>query len=315
MSYYLGVDGGGTKTVIALFDETKALLCSVKIGGTNHENMAGGIPEAADALMAGIEELLAKSGVGQGQAAAALFALAGMDHPYQEEEMRAALTVRGLKIPFTVCNDGFIVVKAGLTGKAGIGYNCGTGTCCNSVDDDGKLLQIGGFGELSGDVGGGLWIAGRTFRLLYDDVCLKARPTACVAAICRLRGISADRAGVLSLIPLLEDADDGLVRDLIDVFFAAYNAGDPAAERVGEEMALRGAEYIAAHLKNGRFADDPVEVVLSGSIHTKLPSEKYVRRLAEEAERLGGRRLSFIRLAAAPVTGCINWLLEKERGN
>ena len=36
MAYYIGVDGGGTKTMYALFNEKKEMLSSVKTGGSNH---------------------------------------------------------------------------------------------------------------------------------------------------------------------------------------------------------------------------------------------------------------------------------------
>lgn len=310
MNYYIGIDGGGTKTQYALFDEKKNMISTVKTGGSNHENLPGGIADAAAVIMGGINNLLLANAMLQQNISFVLMALAGMDHPYQEAALAETLRSLGLKVPFYICNDGYIVVKAGITGSAGIGYNCGTGTCCNSVDNDGKLLQVGGFGELSGDVGGGVWIAQRVFRMVYDDVCLGARPTSCTAAFCANFGVNPDRDGVLSLVQRLENADDGTVRDMIDIFFDALNAGDPAAAACGEEMAVRGAEYIAAHLKKGRFTDDPVEVVLSGSIHTKLPSDRYIEALHEKAEALSGRKLKFIKLTVPPVTGCINWMLE-----
>ena len=312
MAYYIGVDGGGTKTMYALFNEKKELLSSVKTGGSNHENLEGYIPEAAGIIMSGVNALLEENGLQQSDIKRCLMALAGIDHPFQRDAMDEELHKLGLTIPCDIYNDGFIVVKAGLTGKAGIGYNCGTGTCCNSVDSRGELLQIGGFGELSSDAGGGQWIARKTYSLVYNDICLRRRKTACTAPLCEAFGITPDRDALLSLIPKLEELDDDTVRPLLDVFFDTANAGDEAALEVVEEMADKGAAFIAAHIKNQQFDDDPVEVVLSGSIHVKLPSQIYVDKLIEKAEQMAGRKLRFIKLTAAPVTGCINWMLEDE---
>ena len=63
MKYYLGVDGGGTKTAFALFDENKAMIASYKGLASNHENMEGSFDEAADVLKAGVDELLRQAGV------------------------------------------------------------------------------------------------------------------------------------------------------------------------------------------------------------------------------------------------------------
>ena len=311
MKYYIGVDGGGTKTQYALFDERKNMISTVKTSGSNHENLEGGIPEASEIIMDGINELLLQNALRQEDVTEILMALAGIDHPYQCEAMTAELKKLGLKIPFSIYNDGFIVVKAGLSGKTGIGYNCGTGTCCNSIDDNGRLLQVGGFGDISGDVGGGHWIARETFRIVYDDICLDAGRTSCTAKFVEKLGIKPERDSLLTLVPRLEAADDSLIRELIDIFFEGVNEGDGAAMALCVKMADRGAEYIAAHIKNGTFASDEVEVVLSGSIHIKLPSEIYISLLHTKAEILCRKKLKFIKLTVPPVIGCINWMLEK----
>jgi len=310
MKYYIGVDGGGTKTQYALFDENKNMILSVKTTGSNHENIEGGIPEAASIIMGGINDLLTQAGKIPADIEKSLMALAGIDHPWQEKAMREELTKLGLTIPVAIYNDGFIIVKAGLTGKAGIGYNCGTGTCCNSIDNDGNLLQIGGFNYLCGDVGGGHWIASQTFRALYDDICLKIRKTAMTAEFVKRLGIEENRDGLLSLVGDLEEENDDVIRVMLDIFFDCANAGDDAAMDIIHTMAKRGAEYICGHLNQQNFTDDVVEVVLSGSIHVKLPSSLYTQEMEALAQEMSGRKLKFIKLTDAPVTGCINWMLE-----
>lgn len=310
MKYFIGVDGGGTKTQYALFDENKNMLSTVKTDGSNHENLEGAIPEAAGIIMGGINALLSENSLKLEDITHILMALAGIDHQFQCDEMTAELKKLGLNVPFSIYNDGFIVVKAGATGKEGIGYNCGTGTCCNSVDSRGALLQVGGFGELSGDVGNGHWIARQAYNLVYNDICLKAKETSCTKALVSKFGITADREGLLSIIPGVDAEEEQIVRDLIDIFFDAVNAGDEAAMEVVEIMAKQGAKFITAHIKNQQFDCEVIDVVLSGSIHTKLPSDKYIEVLKEKTQQLSGRKCNFIKLNVAPVTGCINWMLE-----
>ncbi|MBQ7637757.1 MAG: hypothetical protein IJS90_02500 [Clostridia bacterium] len=311
MSYYIGIDGGGTKTQYALFDEKKNMLSTVKTEGTNHENMEGGIPEAAKLIMKGIDELLLNNVLMQKDVTFVLMALAGMDHPYQEEAMAKALKKEGLRIPFSLCNDGFIVVKAGASGKSGIGYNCGTGTCCNSIDSDGNLLQIGGFGQLSGDVGGGKWIAGEAFRAAYDEICLGIKSSKCADIMAEKFGIEKTRNDLLSLIPRYEAEDVQFIRDMIDVFFEALAAGDEAAKAISDNMARRGAEFIAGHIIKQNFTEDVIDVILSGSMHTKLVSDEYIELIKQYTEASTGRKCEFKRLTVPPVTGAINWMLEE----
>ena len=310
MSYYIGIDGGGTKTQYALFDEKKNMLSTVKTEGSNHETLSGGIPEAAGIIMRGIKQLLLNNALLQSDVTFALMALAGMDHPYQEADMAKALKKAGLTIPFSLYNDGFIVVKAGVSGKSGIGYNCGTGTCCNSIDDNGHLLQIGGFGMLSGDVGGGLWIAAQAYQLVYNEICLGGVKTLCTGKMEEKLGMKRDRDSLLSFIPLYEKEDESFIRDMIDVFFESLAEGDPETARVNDYMARRGAEFIAGHIRNQQFGGEVIEVVLSGSMHTKLVSDAYIETMKNYTEALTGRKCLFKRLTVPPVTGAINWMLE-----
>ena len=76
------------------------------------------------------------------------------------------------------------------------------------------------------------------------------------------------------------------------------------------QMAERGAQFICAHIRNQVFEGDTIQVVLSGSMHCKLPSDVYVNKLIKRAEEISGRKLEFIKLQVAPVMGCINWMLE-----
>ena len=210
-----------------------------------------------------------------------------------------------------VYNDGFIVIKAGGKAGAGIGYNCGTGTCCNSIDSRGEMLQIGGFDRLSGDKGNGHWVGSQAFRIMYDEICL-GKGKSMITELMKEKAGICDRATLLDSIAILESEDEGeaFLRKLIVSFFEAANNDDEAALLVIEEMAQRGADYICGHVKAMNFECDVINVVLSGSIHTKLPSQKYTDRMAELVAERTGRKFNFIKLQCAPVTGCVNWLLE-----
>lgn len=313
MAYYIGVDGGGTKTAYALFDENKSILAETRSPGSNHENLEGAFDEAAAIIWGGISELLDRAGVGLSEVDFTLMGLAGIDHPYQHDMMCAKLDALGLK-NYAVFNDGFIVVKAGSVSGAAVGYNCGTGTCCNSIDSDGRMLQLAGLGAFSGDMGNGHWIAETVFRKVYDEVFLGINPTDMTARLFAKEGFG-DRDEFADSLSRLEAEDaDSYIMTLIDVFFESLNSGDAQAYAVAVDMAERGARLIAAHIRQRRFDSDPVEIVLSGSINVKLPNDIYIDLLTERSEEYSGRRLSFVKLDRPPVTGCVNWILQEFAG-
>ncbi len=309
MKYYIGVDGGGTKTAYALFDENKNVLAEHEGPASNHENMEGSFPEAAGIIADGVKAVAEKGNITLADVSGMLMGLAGIDHPYQHDAMQEELGKLGVT-GARIYNDGFIVIKAGVGAGAGIGYNCGTGTCCNSLDTNGNMLQIGGFDVLSGDKGNGHWVGAQAFRIMYDQLCLGKGKSLITDLMGEKTGIK-DRATLLDSIAVLEGEDgEAFLRKLIVSFFEAANNNDECALAVIEEMAQRGADYICGHINAMTFDCDVINVVLSGSVHTKLPSHKYTDRMAELVAERTGRKFNFIKLDCAPVMGCINWLLE-----
>ena len=310
MPYYICVDGGGTKTAYALFNEREELLALREGPGTNHENLENAFDEAAARLWAGIQALLNDTDKSLDEIDFTLMGLAGVDHPFQYDALMEKLRGHGLA-RFEIFNDGFIVVKAGSRSGAAIGLNLGTGTCCNAIDRRGRRWQLSGLGDFSGDIGNGQWIAAQTFKLIYDDWILEIEPTALTAMAKKAFSLDApdDLLALLQDIP--EEGGSATIRTLIDLFFDAAAAGDTPVLRLIDRMALRGAQLIAAHLRTLDFPEQGAEVVLSGSIHTKLPSGMYIYLLKQKAEALSGRRLEFMILGQPPVTGCIKWILQE----
>jgi N-acetylglucosamine kinase-like BadF-type ATPase len=309
LPFYIGVDGGGTKTAFALFNEKKELLLLREGPGSNHENLEGSFDQAAQILWEGIHALLAEANKALSEIDFTLMGLAGVDHPFQYHALMQRLTRHGLE-RLEIFNDGFIVIKAGSKSGAAIGLNCGTGTCCNAIDRTGRRVQLAGLGDFSGDIANGTWIAIQAFRLVYDDCVLGLEHTLLKDLL--FKEYALQQAEELPLLlAALEGGEGGEhSKALIRLFFAAANAGDAPVLRLVEQMALRGAQLIAAHLRTLDFPD-PAEVVLSGSIHTKLPNKPYLDALMQKAEQLSGRKLQFRLLEQPPVVGCIQWILQE----
>ncbi len=309
MAYYIGVDGGGTKTAFALFNEKKEMLAMVKGPGSNHENLETSFDGAAAVLWDGITRLVAEAGISLKDVDYTLMGLAGIDHPYQHDAMTGILAAKGLR-NFEIFNDGFIVVKAGSLSGAAIGYNCGTGVCCNAVDSEGKMLQLAGLGVFSGDTAGGSWISEEVFKAVYNDLFILTDKTVMTQKLFEKLKIST-REQFLSILPNIDsDRSDDYIRLFIDAFFEAVEEGDEVALNICRTTAHRGAQFISALARQMTFDGDEIEVVLSGSINVKLKNPTYLKLLTEEAQALSPKKLRFIDLENAPVTGCVNWILQ-----
>ena len=160
MSTVLAVDGGGSKTDVALVRDDGALLGFAR-GPLSHPHHIG-VERSA--------ELVAALAVEAGAPAdLAVVLLAGLDFPDEEEAYLHEAARRGWAARTIVGNDTFAVLRAGTDRGWGVAVTCGHGINCVGVASDGRRVRFPSLGEISGDWGGGgdvglaaLWSAARS---------------------------------------------------------------------------------------------------------------------------------------------------------
>ena len=154
---YLGVDGGGTKTQVALMNEAKEIVAEGFAGPSNPLRV--GVETAVSNIAKAVNEAFDEHGFSRGDIVAATLGLAGVRRQDIRERVKASF-VEKLKIKKTlVITDAEIALFGTTLGKAGLVVIAGTGSICLGKDDDGKIAIAGGWGPLAGDEGGGIGIA------------------------------------------------------------------------------------------------------------------------------------------------------------
>ena len=235
----LGIDGGGSKVVVALADRMGRIVRSVRGGGVN--------PLDNRSWRADLETQLA-SFVGEpGLAAvgAALPAHGEVDHI--SETQRAVIAEAFPGVPQTVINDVDGAHIGALAGGPGILILSGTGSMAWARDDAGASYRVGGWGDVIGDEGSSHWIGRRALSLISQSLDGRTGPTALVdaafahlgldrsAPVNALEGwvesLSSQRAGVASLSVVVDQVAQG---------------GDPAARDLINQAADELARHIAA---------------------------------------------------------------------
>jgi N-acetylglucosamine kinase-like BadF-type ATPase len=146
----LAVDGGNSKTDLALVDADGALIAHARgpLSSPHHLGLDGCI----DVL----QELVDRAGLNGRRADVARVLLAGVDFPEEEERLHAAVASRGWADRVRVGNDTFAVLRAGTESGFGIAITCGAGINCVGVGPQGDHVRFPALGEISGDWGGGL---------------------------------------------------------------------------------------------------------------------------------------------------------------
>jgi N-acetylglucosamine kinase-like BadF-type ATPase len=157
VAFFLGIDGGGTKTECALGDESRVLGSS--IGATVKIKKVG--PDAAGAALEGaIRTACERAGIAADQIARTCIGVAGTTIP---EVVDWAYGVLGQLVSgeIEVVNDALIAHRAAFNGGPGVLVIAGTGSNVLGINDRGEFGRAGGWGPIISDEGSGFWI-GRT---------------------------------------------------------------------------------------------------------------------------------------------------------
>jgi N-acetylglucosamine kinase-like BadF-type ATPase len=161
---YLGVDGGGTKTHIALIDEEKQLVCEGFSGASNPLRV--GVETAISNIIKALDATCDKAQLSRGDVASATLGLAGVRRAdlrqRVQERFRNILDIKQVE----VVTDAQIALYGTTLGKAGVVVIAGTGSICYGKNENGKVATAGGWGPIAGDEGGGSTIARRALQAI-----------------------------------------------------------------------------------------------------------------------------------------------------
>ena len=307
MDYILGVDGGNTKTDYFLFDQYGKFIGMLRDGTCSHEGLSDSFDGTKRVMGAAINNLLSKYNVKVDDVKAACFGLAGDDIPSQQKRLDEIVASLGFK-NFVVVNDSTLGIKAGTTKGYGVCSINGTGTSASAIDKNGKVLQIGGIGEVTGDEGGGRHISRKVVRAVYDECFRFGIKTSLTPIVFKGLGIS-DKS------ELMEAISEKFYRRSFDynqftvACFKEANKGDKASIKILEDIGACLAHSAAGAAYNLNL-DEEVEFVLAGSVYVKGECPVLVDTFKKTASELLNKKCVFNILQVPPATGAIIWAME-----
>jgi N-acetylglucosamine kinase-like BadF-type ATPase len=156
-AYFLGVDGGASKTAALVTDEQGQPLGGGVAGPSNHLRV--GIETAARNIERAVNKALVAADVASREIVWAYCGIAGSDHPAHRQEVVDSLSVFFPRGNFTVDNDARIALSGAIGFGAGIVVIAGTGSVAFGRNEEGEEARAGGWGPTIGDEGSGFAIA------------------------------------------------------------------------------------------------------------------------------------------------------------
>ena len=238
MSYLIGIDGGGTRTTIALTDARgRERVRRVGPPGIVHPRD----PLAtAEMLVALVREVEAESGC-ERPAAALCAGLAGVEHAAEREAVHEALAKAGVAERTTVVSDGEIALEGALGGEAGILVIAGTGSVAYGRGADGRIERCGGWGMVVGDEGSAYAIGRTALVGALRGVDGRGEASSLLPAVVERLGLTAPD----EIPPWAGRAEKADIAALASVVVALAADGDRVARRIMEQA----ARDLAAHVR------------------------------------------------------------------
>ena len=259
----LAIDGGNSKTDLALVAADGSLLAVAAGGGTRGVgDMAGSLRLVSDLT----ERAQAQAGLAGRPAAAHMSAcMANADLPDEEEALTAALAAAGWTRSTAVFNDTFAVLRAGLPGGGwGVGVTCGAGINCVGLAPDGRTTRFLSLGPISGDWGGGYDLGGEALWRAVRDEDGRGPRTGLREAVAAHFGVPTVRDVTIAIHR--GELSRGDIRKLAPVVFATAGAGDEVARQIVSKQAGEVAIMALTAMRRLGLTSLATPVALGGGV-------------------------------------------------
>jgi N-acetylglucosamine kinase len=235
MRYYIGVDGGASKTAAIVIDENGEPHGRGLAGASNHLRV--GIEEATRNIERAVNKALVEAGVAIRDIEYAYCGIAGSDHPVHRQRVIDSLRIFFPRGNFIVDTDARIALTGAVGFGAGIVIIAGTGSVAFGRNATGEESRAGGWGPTLGDEGSGFWIAREGLSAIVRAHDNRGFETAMSDLLCNEYDMCSPDDLPRFVYATTTHADD-IARYGKLVFEAAQN-GDDVARDI---LAARGAE-------------------------------------------------------------------------
>jgi N-acetylglucosamine kinase-like BadF-type ATPase len=301
----LAVDGGNSKTDVALVGEDGRLLAAVRGPTASHQQV--GMDRGMEALAGLVGEARSLAGQDGTAADVAVYGLAGADTQGDTRRLARALSRQGFAAVDDVLNDAFPPLRIGTDRGWGVALICGSGVNAAGMAPDGETARLAALGDISGDWGGGgdigMAALGAAVRARDGRGPRTSLEAAVPARFGYRRPIDVTRAIEARTLP------QSRLRELSPVVFAAAGEGDHVArsivDRQADELIAMGGAMIR-RLRLGRL--DPVIVLAGGVFHAD--DAAFLARIRAGLERHAPAAV-VRRTTAPPVLGAALLALDR----
>ncbi len=300
----VGVDGGGSKTLVMLADERGTPIVTVEAGPSAVR--PGEAERSATTIAAAVRDALAAAGMSHVVPKVLCVGVAGVGRETERQGLWQSLMGADLAEEVVVHADATIALDDAFADGAGILLIAGTGSIAYGRGPTGILARCGGWGPVFGDEGGGSWIGRRALSIVTAAHDGREPETLLTGAIMT----AAEVEQIEDLIPWAASATPAMFAGLAPAVSNSAEAGDLRANALlsiaAEELSLH-VRTLARRLFGDEQAAAPV--AFAGGLLTRgtLLRKRLEQRLKSAVPGAQVRREEVIPARGA-VRGALRFL-------
>ncbi len=265
MNYVLGIDGGGTKTVCILMDNTHQVIGRSEAGPSNYQSI--GIESSLKVIETAIEEVVKNTG--NLPIAAVCLGLAGVGRVTDIELFKGLIQelpiIRQLQ-PLTIMigNDAEIALFAGIGDDVGIVVAVGTGSVVFGRNHQGITKRVGGWGYILGDEGSAYHIALSGMQAALKSYDGREIATSLIDGFKQHLNLTS----IEDLVPVIYQQGWKVkeIAALAPVVDLAAATGDPIANKIIDNTVQEFVTSTSTVMQSIFNSESIVEVVTTGSV-------------------------------------------------
>lgn len=265
MKYVIGIDGGGTKTLLKIAD-CNGKLIKVMEGGPSNINSLG-IEKVKNSLKDLVENAIIDICEIKENCLSFCIGSAGIDRQDERVMMEDIIRSFGITGRVKATNDAETALYGGVLGGEGVILISGTGSISFGRNNEGKTMRCGGWGHILGDEGSGYDIGRRALTSITRSYDGRENETILTSIILK----KLDLKNPMELINYVYRSGAGKkeIASLARCVDEAYKKGDKTAERILRESAYELYLCITPIINGLGLKDKKIPLALNGSVLTK----------------------------------------------
>lgn len=260
--YFIGLDGGGTKTQAVLIDGGAREIARATSGPSNYHSV--GQETAQGSLQAAMEQVLGQAGATWDQIGAICLGMAGAARPKDQQVIRRLLARIVPPVHLAITHDAEIALVGGIGRRYGAALIAGTGAIAYGINARGEVKRADGWGYLLGDEGSGYWIGREALRATARACDGRSPQSVLSSRIQAELGIqSCDELVNRVYAPGLSVPE---IAALAPTVQSAAQQDDPVAQEILRRAGERLGQTLCTVIRGLDLSDQVFQIVLLGGI-------------------------------------------------